>query len=289
MNVQLACCQLAPDVEDPRGNAERARGAIAAAVSGGADIVVVPELVNSGYVFESADEARAAAVAADGELLRGWAREAARGSAMVVGGFCELGDDGRVYNSSALVDGDGVVAVYRKLHLWAYEQRWFARGDAPAPVVATRFGRIGLGVCYDLEFPELTRGLALAGAELIVLPTNWPREPKELEAARGGMPILSMLASCTAYLNKVFVAVCDRCGTERGLAFEGGSAIADPRGAVLAAAPPDGEEHTLVATGDLAAAADKSSGELNDAFSDRRPDQYAAGLSAAEALVRAPA
>ena len=89
---------------------------------------------------------------------------------MVVGGFCELAPDGRLHNSSALVDGDGVRAVYRKLHLWGEEPRWFVPGDKAAPIVETRHGRIGLGVCYDIEFPELTRGLGLAGADLIALP-----------------------------------------------------------------------------------------------------------------------
>ena len=101
--MHVACCQLAPDVTDPRGNAELARDALATAIAQGAQIVVLPELVNSGYVFESKDEARAAAQPADGELLAGWAREAARSDALVIGGFCELAADGRVFNSSALV------------------------------------------------------------------------------------------------------------------------------------------------------------------------------------------
>ncbi len=285
MIVQIACCQFAPNVEDPGANAERTLAAISAAVAAGADIVVVPELANSGYVFNSAEEARAAAVPADGELLRGWAQAAAPGSAMVIGGFCELGDDGRVYNSCALIDATGVVAVYRKLHLWANEQHWFARGEAPAPVIATRYGRIGLGICYDIEFPELARGLALGGAELIAMPTNWPREPPDKEAARGGLPILSQLAGTTAYLNKVFVAVCDRCGTERELTFEGGSVIADPHGALLAVSPEDRGQHSLLAGCEISLAADKRNGELNDAFADRRPDQYAPSLN--DALVHA--
>jgi predicted amidohydrolase len=273
MEIQVTCCQYSPDVEHPDGNEALARQAIAAAVSGGASIVLLPELANSGYVFETAAEARAAAVPADGPLLAGWAQEAARGEALVVGGFCELGDDGRVFNSAALVDPDGVVAVYRKLHLWGEESRWFARGEEPAPVVQTRYGQIGLAVCYDLEFPELTRALALAGAELIALPTNWPRED---DAQRPqGAAILSVLASATAYLNKVFVAVCDRSGSERGLEFEAGSAIAGPDGGLLAAPPPDRGAGTLSAVCDLARAADKRTGEHNDAFADRRPAQYA--------------
>src|SRR5438552_4019122 len=125
MSVRIACCQFAPDVESPEASAAVARQSVAAAVAEGAQIVVLPELCTSGYVFREADEVRAAANPADGELLQGWAAEAARGDALVVGGFCELASDGRVFNSSALVDGDGVIAVYRKVHLWGEEQRWF--------------------------------------------------------------------------------------------------------------------------------------------------------------------
>ena len=273
--VRVACCQIAPDVEHPDHNAALALAAIAAAVDAGAQIVVVPELVNSGYVFTSVDEARASATAVDGELLAGWAREAARGDAVVVGGFCERAPDGRLHNSSALVDGDGVRAVYRKLHLWGEESRWFAAGDQPAPVVQTPHGRIGLGICYDIEFPELTRGLALAGAELIALPANWPRDPHPA----GERPILHSLAATTAYLSKVYVAVCDRCGTERGLGFEGGSVIAGPDGWLRAGPVPNRGVQTLIAECDLAGAREKRNGEHNDAFADRRPAYYAQALT----------
>lgn len=268
--MHVACCQIAPDVRDPGHSAELAREALAGAIDAGAQIVVLPELANSGYVFESAEEARAAATSPDGDVLAGWAAEAARGDALVIGGFCELAGDGRVFNSSALVDGDGVVAVYRKIHLWGDEPRWFSRGERPAPVVQTRQGAIGLAVCYDLEFPELTRGLALAGAELIAIPTNWPREPNPPD----GRPVLHSLASITAYFNKAFVAVCDRCGTERGLEFEGGSTIAGPDGALRAGPVSDRGGETLHAECDLAQALDKRTGEHNDAFADRRPALY---------------
>ena len=275
MPVRIACCQLAPDVEDPAASARAARDAVAAAVDDGAQIVVLPELANSGYVFRSADEARAAAVPADGDVLEGWAQEAARGDALVVGGFCELAPDGRVFNSSALVDGTGVLAVYRKLHLWDEEARWFAAGEAPAPVVDTPFGRIGLAICYDLEFPELTRGLALQGAQLLAIPANWPHDA----APPDGRPVLHALAATTAYLNRVFVAVCDRCGTERGCEFEGGSAIAGPAGALLAGPVRDRGTETLMADCDLGDALDKRTSARNDAFADRRPEHYARTLT----------
>lgn len=272
-SIRIACCQLTPDVEDPAGSAAGARAAIRAAVADGAQIVILPELAHCGYVFGSVEEARAAAQPADGELLAGWAQEAERGDALVIGGFCELAPDGRVFNSSALLDGGGLLAVYRKLHLWNDESRWFEPGDHPAPVVETRYGRVGLGICYDIEFPELTRGLALAGADLIVLPTNWPRDSPPRE-----QPILHSLAMTTAYFSRVFVAVCDRGGSERGLGFQGGSVIAAPDGALLSAAAPGGGEQTLVADCELRRARDKRSGPRNDAFADRRPERYSATL-----------
>jgi predicted amidohydrolase len=246
--------------------------AIAEGLGAGAQVIVLPELANSGYVFASAAEARVAAEPADGELLAGWASALGGSDAVLVAGFCELAEDGTVFNSSALLDAGGVRAVYRKLHLWGEEPRWFARGAEPAPVIDTAHGRIGLGVCYDLEFPELTRGLALGGAELIALPTNWPREQ---DGARpGGLAILSVLASAAAYHSKVFVAVCDRCGVERGLAFEGGSLIADRDGQLIAG-PVDGHgPGTLFAECELGAARLKRSGPHNDAFADRRPEHY---------------
>jgi predicted amidohydrolase len=220
-------------------------------------------------------EARAAATHRSGELLRGWAAEAARGDALVVGGFCELAPDGRLFNSAALVDGGGVVSVYRKLHLWDEERLWFTPGDAPAPVVRTRHGAIGVAVCYDLEFPELTRGLALEGAQLIVAPTNWPRD----DAPPDGRPVLHSLAAMTAYWNKVFVAVCDRCGEERGLAFEGGSVIAGPDGALRAGPVSDRGAGILTADCELQDASNKRSSERNDALADRRPAKYSAALT----------
>lgn len=272
--VRVASCQLRTEVEHPDQSAARTRAAIAQAIASGAQIVVVPELSNSGYVFHSPEEARAAAVPADAALLAGWAEEAAKGDAVIVGGFCELGADGLLYNSSALVDRDGVRAVYRKLHLWGQENRWFTPGERAAPVVATRHGRIGLAVCYDIEFPELTRGLGLEGADLIALPANWPHD----ETPPDGRPILHSLAAITAYFNKVFVAVCDRFGTERGVEFEGGSVIAGPDGSLLAGPAEDRGAITLYADCDLEQARDKRTSPRNDAFADRRADRYAKSL-----------
>jgi predicted amidohydrolase len=275
--VRVACAQIAPSVEDPRGNRSLTRDAVREGVAAGARLVVLPELSTSGYVFESADEARAAAEPAGGPTLRGWAEEAARGEAVVVGGFCELGDDGVLHNAAAVVDGGGVLAVYRKLHLWDREQLVFEPGREPAPVLETRVGRIGVGVCYDLNFPEVARGLALAGAELVALPANFPGSPRP----GGERPIEITVAMATAHLNHVFVAVCDRCGPERGVEWVGGSVVCDEWGWLLAGPPEGFGPGLVVADCDLARARDKAWNERNDVFGDRRPELYRLGESAA--------
>ena len=278
-SVRVACLQIAPVVGDAEGNRRLARAAIGEAVDAGARLVVLPELATSGYVFESSDEARACAEPADGPSLSGWSEEAARGDAVVVGGLCELGEDGRLYNSAAVVDGGGVLGVYRKIHLWDRERLFFEPGRECAPVLETPVGRVGVGVCYDLNFPEVARGLALAGADIVVLPSNLPRSPRPA----GERPIEVTLAMATAHLNHVFVALCDRCGPERGVEWVGGSVVCDEWGWLLAGPPPDFGRGLVLADCDFARARDKAWNERNDVFGDRRPDLYRLGEPASVA------
>lgn len=274
--VRVACQQIAPTVGDPAGNGRLTRQAVAEAVAAGARLVLLPELSTSGYVFESVDEARACAEPANGPALQGWAEEAARGDAVVVGGFCELGEDGRLFNSAAVVDSTGVVAVYRKIHLWDREQLFFAAGSEPAPVVATRVGRVGVCICYDLNFPEVARGLALAGADIVAVPTNWPRFPRP----EGERPIEVAMAMATAHLSHVFLAACDRCGPERGVEWTGGSVVCDEWGWLLAGPVEGYGRGLLLADCDLERARDKAWNERNDVFRDRRPELYGLGEGA---------
>jgi 5-aminopentanamidase len=271
--VRVACHQLAPVVGELAINRERALAAIDAAAAAGAQVVVLPELVSSGYVFEDAAEARALAEPADGPTLTGWAARAAAHDVVIAGGFAELGDDGRLYNGAALVDASGVRAVYRKAHLWDRESLFFTPGDEPPAVVDTAHGRIGLIVCYDLEFPEWSRAAALRGAELLCVPTKWqlfprPREERPMEVLR---------TMVTASTNRMAVAACDRCGAERGVEWVAGTAIAGPDGWLLAGPPERAEPQLLLADVDLADARDKALGPRNDALADRRPALYDAG------------
>lgn len=248
-------------------NRQLGRAAIASAAADGAELVVLPELCTSGYAFESTEEARALAEpSADSRTLHEWRLAAGEHGIVVVGGFCELGDDGLLYDSAAVVDASGTRAVYRKTHLWDREKLFFAPGTAPPPVVATSAGRIGLAICYELWFPEVIRGLARRGAQLVTLPLNTtvtPRPP-------GERAIETVLAMAAAHVSRVFVATCDRCGEERGLTFSGGSAIAGPDGWLLAEPAPEDAPATVIADCDLALADDKALSERNHVFADLR-------------------
>jgi predicted amidohydrolase len=267
--IRIASVQLAPAIGEPEANRARSVAAIDAACAAGATLVVLPELTSSGYVFADRDEAAGLAEDAAGPTVTAWAAAAARHRAVVVGGFCEAGDGGTLHNSAAVVDASGVRAVYRKLHLWDREKLVFSPGAEPAPVVDTPVGRLGVGICYDIAFPELTRGLAIAGADAMVFPTNSTLP----DGAAGPRPDVA-LAVATAYVNRVWVVVADRCGVERGVTWAGASLVVDPLGAVVAGPGEPETPATLLADGDLTLARDKSWGERNDLFGDRRVDAY---------------
>jgi predicted amidohydrolase len=264
----VACAQLAPQLGDLEGNRARAAAAIEEAAAQGATLVVLPELCTSGYVFADADEARALAEPADGPTAAAWRELATRHSLVIVGGLCEVDEDGALRNSAIVVDRDGLRAVYRKTHLWDREKLIFLAGDEPPPVVETDAGRIGVAVCYDVIFFELLRGLALAGADVIAVPTNAPvlgpiAQPLAMEL---------VVAMAAAHINRVHIAQADRTGDERGVSWVGASAIVDVTGELLAG-PLDGPG-LLVAEIDPARARDKRWGERNDVLADRRPDLY---------------
>jgi predicted amidohydrolase len=278
----VACCQVAPAFGDLAANRELTTRAIESAANAGASVVVLPELVSSGYVFESQAEARACAEAADGETVTLWARLAARHQLVIVGGFCEKADGGAqaVFNSAALVDPGGLRTVYRKAHLWDRERLWFTPGSAAPPVADTPFGRIAVMICYDLEFPEWVRLPALDGAQLLCAPVNWPAVPRP--AGERAAEVTRVQAD--AGVNRMFVAACDRDGAERGVSWVAGSVIVDPDGYPLAgpceparpASPDQPPESVTVITAAcrLGDALDKRVSSLSDVHGDRRPELY---------------
>jgi predicted amidohydrolase len=269
--TRVACCQIGPRIGKPDANRAAGLAAAQAAIASGAAIVVLPELSASGYVFRDIAEARALAEPADGPTAAGWAVLARRHGITIVGGICELGADSLLYNTALVVDARGVRLAYRKAHLWDAEKLVFTPGDAPPPVIETAGTSLAVMICYDLEFPEWVRLPALAGAHLLCVPANWPALPRP----EGERPIEVVRAQAAAANNRIFVAVCDRTGAERGVGWVGGSVIIDPDGWPLAGPQTGDREITIAADCDLASAADKFISERNDVLADRRPSLYA--------------
>ena len=163
-----------------------------------------------------------------------------------------------------------MLAAYRKVHLWDAEKLVFTAGSQAPPVVEIDAARLAVMICYDLEFPEWVRLPALAGAQLLCAPTNWPRFPRP----DGERPMEVVRVQAAAAVNRMFIAACDRVGHERGVDWVGGSVIVDPDGWPLAGPMPGDQERTLMAACDLGVATDKRISERNDVLEDRRPQLY---------------
>jgi 5-aminopentanamidase len=276
-NTVIAVAQVAIAIGEPDANRKAAAAAVAEAAAAQAALVVLPELCDSGYVFgDVATKARAEAAALaspadDSVTLRQWQALAAEHELVIVGGFCERGADGRLFNSAAVVDTSGTRIVYRKAHLWDKEKLIFTPGDAPPPVVDTAIGRIGVMICYDLEFPEWVRLAALNGADLLAVPVNWPAAARPARER----PAEVVKAQAAAATNGIFVAVADRCQDERGVSWISGSLIAGPDGYPLAGPVLEDRPALLTAECNLTSARDKSLDGDNDLLADRRPALYA--------------
>lgn len=259
--VQLDCRLGRRDFNSARASEE----IVTAAADTGARLVVFPEAALTGYVFESRTEALDGAIEAGGGELRLIAEACGEAEAWAVAGAVER-DAGRIYNSAFLVGPEGVVGRYRKVHTLCLGVDRFAGRGEEFRVWDLPIGRVGLNICYDGTFPESGRTLKLLGAQLIVLPTNWPR--LDMKRAQTTM---------RAYENHVNYLAVNRVGEERGTVFPGGSMAVDPLGRMLAEA--GGEAGRIVATFDMASADANhvvlSEGAYEfDYAADRRPGTY---------------
>jgi len=269
-NTVVACCQLAPKIGDLAYNRTLTERAIRQAALQGAQVVVLPELVQSGYLFTDRFEALSLAETTDGPIVQLWQALARELNLVIVGGFCERLPGDELANSAAMIDANGLRAVYRKAHLWDAEKDVFTAGDAPPPVVETLHGRLGMLICYDLEFPEWVRLPALAGADLLCAPVNWPDGPRP----QTERPAEVLRVQANASVNRMFIAACDRYGHERGVGWVQGSVIVDADGYPLAGPAEQGGEQMLLATLNLAEARNKRISARNDLHLDRRPQLY---------------
>jgi predicted amidohydrolase len=268
MTTRVACAQMPLSVGDTAGNRSSCGSAVEVAARDGAQIVVLPELASSGYVFADRAELSSLAEARDGPAIAEWANLAEAFGLTIVAGFPEAAGDA-IYNSAAVVDPTGLRGVYRKAHLWDSENAVFDRGDDLPIVVDTEHGRVGVMICYDIEFPEWVRAVALSGADLLCAPVNWPLLPRPA----GERPTEMVRALAGAGMNRMPIAVCDRVGVERGQDWIGGSVIVDADGYPMVIAE-FGKAGVITADVDLAGSRVKRINSHNDVHGDRRTDLY---------------
>jgi predicted amidohydrolase len=268
--MQVAVAQIEPKLGEKERNLDACVARLEEAAAAGAELLVLPECAIPGYVFESAEEALPYAEEIPGPSTEALERECERLGIHAVCGLLERDGDA-LRNAAVLVAPDGLVGAYRKTHLpFLGVDRFVVPGD-DLRVFDTSIGRIGIEICYDLRFPEVTRSLALAGAEIVVLPTNWP-----LAAS----PNAELLTTARAFENRIYLLVANRVGRERSAEFCGRSQIVDPAGTRLAETDAVSEA-LLVADADVEWARDKSivpaPGEYEmHLFGHRRPELYGA-------------
>ncbi len=247
--------------------------AVASLFEQGADIVVVPEMAVPWYTTNR-EALEPLAEALDGPTVGDWQAEAAHHGGLVVGGLCERsGDD--IYNTAVAVGSDGVVAHYRKLHLFDVEKHCFTPGDTGLSVVDTDYGTIGLCICYDLRFVEVVRVLALRGADLICVPTAWVRGFDRRQYQEGELIAHAEGALVQANLSQVFIACTSQVGAGDSVELLGSSVVADPYGRIAGGPLSTVREQLEIVDVDLTEARraqDRS--ELIRPRADRRTDVY---------------
>lgn len=267
--VKVAAIQMDVAFADPAVNLGRIAKWAEKAAGEGAKLIVFPECAVTGYCFDSLAEAMPLAETVPGSTTETLTRLCARLQVHVVVGMLERDGD-RLFNACVLVGPAGVVGSYRKIHLpYLGVDRFTTPGDRTFAVHSAGELRVGMNICYDGAFPEAARVMALEGADLIVLPTNWPP---------GAECTADFVINTRALENKVFYLAVNRVGIERGFTFIGKSKICDTHGNTLAVAE-HAREDSLYATIDPADSRKKRiirvpDKHIIDRFQDRRPEMY---------------
>ena len=226
--LTLSLLQFEPSPAGLAANLERIEHAARAARAAGSRLLVAPELATTGYA--SLDAMHALAEPADGPTLRRLAALADALDLALVIGVPERAAAGQVYNAAALLRPGLPPALYRKCHLFGRGERAaFTPGEAPPALHQVCGLQAAMLVCYDSEFPEMARAAALAGADLLLVPTALPRAPSSVTVSQ-------VLLRTRALENHLFVVYAGLCGSEADIHYQGGSSITGPDGEVLAAA-----------------------------------------------------
>ena len=258
--MRVALYQCPPLPLDPAANLQRLHQL--AMEAKGADLLVLPEMFMTGYNI-GAEAVGTLAEVYNGEWAQQIARIARAAGLAIVYGYPERTADGQIYNAVQLIDSSGErLGNYRKSHLFGdLDRSMFSPGDDDLPVLELNGWKLGFLICYDLEFPENTRRLALAGAELILVPT-------------ANMVPFDFVADVTvrsrAFENQCYVAYANYCGHEGDIQYCGQSSIAAPDGSRIAQA---GLDEALI-IGELDRQLMLDSRAANRYLVDRRPELY---------------
>jgi len=269
-NMKAAAVQMDVRILAKEFNLDQIIGRLEQAASAGAELVVFPECALTGYCFVSREEAAPVVEEVPGPSTEKILKAAKALNCTVVVGLLERAG-GQIYNSAAVITPQGILGTYRKLHLPCLGIDWHtALGDKPFPVFTTPQGKIGISICYDCSFPEPGRILKLNGAQILVIPTNWPL----------GSDTWQHTPPVRATENHLHVIACDRVGEERGFRFAGHSQIVDCCGLKLAEA---GEKEETILYAEIDPAVSDRNRVIRqpglwefDRIANRRPEMYGA-------------
>ncbi|HTV71394.1 MAG TPA: carbon-nitrogen hydrolase family protein [Rhizobiaceae bacterium] len=255
--MKIAALQMQATAGDPGANLDRIARAAREAAAAGATLLVTPELAHTGY--GAGPDVTRYAEAFDGDLATKLAQLSRETGIAIIMGFAERDGD-TIYNSALFTDGERQ-AVYRKSHLYGdYERNLFVPGEPSNTIVEIDGMKLGILICYDVEFPENVRRLAEAGVDGIMVPTALPASDHAELIAR-------KMIAVRAFENQIFVAYVDHCGADERFRYAGLSGFAAPDGSMLAEAPAEGEA-LLIA--DLDRRAYRASAEENTYLTDLR-------------------
>jgi predicted amidohydrolase len=268
MTWKIAGVQMDCALADVSHNLDTIRQRLGEAASQGAQLVIFPECALTGYCFKSKEEAIPHAQSLPGPASDCIAEECRRLGVFAMVGLLERGSDDALFNACLLCGPQGYLGSYRKIHLPCLGiDRFTTPGDRPFAVHDLGGLTVGINICYDGSFPESARILTLLGADLVVLPTNWPP----------GARTTVRLCEARALENHIYYAAINRVGQERGFQFIGQSRIVAPGGSLLAEA---GMEQTILfAEVDPAVARRKREVKIPgehevNRVGDRRPEMY---------------
>ena len=269
--VKVAALQMEPEICNIEKNVNESLRLIHQAADKGVKLAVLPELCNSGYIYNSREEAFACAEnVPDGPTTKAWLNAAKERNIYICAGITER-EENRLYNSVAVVGPDGFIGIYRKTHLWNEEKMWFTPGDAGFPVFELPFGKIGNRICYDGWFPEVTRIYIAQGADIICDSTNWVIVPGIQTPEK---PAAAYTASALSLMSSVFTICADRTGVERGCTYLGNSCVIDTAGNFIAGPASFDKPEVVVAEINVMAARYRHWSEFNNPHTDRRTDLY---------------